>query len=390
MLKAFLHIGTPKTGTTSIQNFLQKNKKVFLQNGYLVGEILGKGNNRLLPLLAYNHGKMDDMVKVFNLYTKEALDKKQKVLIQKQKLELQNNSKTKNVIFSSEHIYSRLDSNEIKNLYNILKALGFDEVEVIVYLRNPSGLAMSLYSTAVKHGDATNEYPSPPQENQHFKYICDYEQRVKDFEEVFGKENMKVRLFEKEQLLNQSVVDDFFELFDNLKTHKQEFDFNVEEKNTSLNLLGIELLRNLNKSIPRFLDNKHNLYRGNLVEFVEKHFSTSYGGLKYTMPKAIYKEYDNFFEKSNEYIRENYFPNRRVLFKKISYEKINENYKLNGLKQEEFEMIVTFVSDLLFAKNKLINEQKQKILKLQNNKPEKSCFFEKIKKYFRKNKKFDA
>lgn len=108
------------------------------------------------------------------------------------------------------------------------------------------------------------------------------------------------------------------------------------------------------------------------------------------MPKAIYKEYDNFFEKSNEYIRENYFPNRRELFKKINYEEINENYKLNGLKQEEFEMIVAFVSDLLVAKNKLINEQKQKILKLQNKKPEKSCFFEKIKKYFRKNKKFNA
>lgn len=278
ILKAFLHIGTPKTGTTSIQKFLQKNKKVFLQKGYLVSERLGKGNNRLLPLLAYNHGKIDDMVQVFNLHTKEALDKKQKELTQKQKLELQNNSKIKNVIFSSEHIYSRLDSNEIKNLYNILKSLGFDEVEVIVYLRNPSSLAMSLYSTAVKYGDVINEYPKPPQEDQHFRYICDHEQRLKAFEVVFGKENMKVRLFEKEQLLNQSVVDDFFELFDDLKMHKQEFDFNVEEKNTSLNILGIELLRNLNKLVPRFLDNKHNPHRGDLVEFVEKHFSTSYRG----------------------------------------------------------------------------------------------------------------
>lgn len=49
--KLILHVGTPKTGTTSIQEFLRVNAKVLSRQGITVPTHLGS-NHVLLPVLA--------------------------------------------------------------------------------------------------------------------------------------------------------------------------------------------------------------------------------------------------------------------------------------------------------------------------------------------------
>ena len=41
-MTAYVHIGTPKTGTTSIQNFCEINRLLLLEQGYLYSENVDK------------------------------------------------------------------------------------------------------------------------------------------------------------------------------------------------------------------------------------------------------------------------------------------------------------------------------------------------------------
>ena len=53
-MKLFLHIGTAKTGTTNIQEFLRKNKEHLKKQDILIpSSIFYNGNHRWLPVFAY-------------------------------------------------------------------------------------------------------------------------------------------------------------------------------------------------------------------------------------------------------------------------------------------------------------------------------------------------
>lgn len=342
VMTCYLHIGTEKTGTTSIQNFLYKNRDQLLKDGILFSQSLGKRNNRGLSVLAYSPGKFDDYIKTLNLNDESALKKHQKKLFSNLKNELER-EKSKKVLFSSEHIHSRLTTiKEIYDLKRILEKLGFTKIIILVYLRDPAGIATSLYSTAVKYGDNKSKFPNPPQENNYYEHICNHERTLNWYGEVFGEDNLRVRIFEKDALINGSLIDDFLSI---IEIEKNENYKDVVSKNISLNLIGLTLLRELNKEMPRFIDNKPNPARGNLVALIEKHFEATREDkqYKYAMPQKLYNEYNEYFLKSNEYVRQKFFPQKSTLFnQKMTH--YRENFTLHS--EDELMRIIPLIVDL--------------------------------------------
>ena len=88
-LKAFrkdvdlvLHIGTEKTGTTSIQEFLKKNMVRLRENGVYIPQspMVGYGNHRWIPLIANNDDFSDEFAIIQNFKSlkdrKESINKK--------------------------------------------------------------------------------------------------------------------------------------------------------------------------------------------------------------------------------------------------------------------------------------------------------------------------
>ena len=57
-MKCILHIGTEKTGTTILQDWLYDNQAELSKVGVCLSDNLGKTNNRLVP--AYFLGHLDD------------------------------------------------------------------------------------------------------------------------------------------------------------------------------------------------------------------------------------------------------------------------------------------------------------------------------------------
>ena len=108
-MKLILHIGTAKTGTSSIQGFLKKNIDQLKRNAIYVPKVpmTADGNHRWAPLFA-NYNKSDDFVR--KLRFKSDKDKK-RVIDEKSEFiaECQNAVSTCNtIILSSEHFQSRL------------------------------------------------------------------------------------------------------------------------------------------------------------------------------------------------------------------------------------------------------------------------------------------
>ena len=96
-MKAFLHIGTPKTGTTTLQQFLHTNREKLVQDGILYPEAFGL-NSMSMVVASYDHGKRDGLSKLFYINSDGDIDDLRKKL----------NQNIKNELLANEHIHTVL------------------------------------------------------------------------------------------------------------------------------------------------------------------------------------------------------------------------------------------------------------------------------------------
>lgn len=344
-MKCILHIGTEKTGTTTLQSFLDINRDLLLKQGFLYTRSAGIRNNRYLSVAAYDPARRDDFTKSMGLFTDEQLKAFQKKTV----LALQNELNRKirpgkevTVIFSNEHIQSRLrDQEAIIRLKGVLMDLGMTEISVVVYLRNPPDIANSLFSTAIKFGH-TWKMPPPP-EDPSFENICNHANTIKKFQAVFGESAVIPRLYDKKDLVKQSIIQDFAEVVG----LKLDDAFTMPTtKNKSLSALGIELLRRINQDVPRFINNQNNPLRQDIVDYFEKHFSDS----QYIMPPELYLNYQAYFQESNEWVRQKYFPGREELFPQKQMAK----HEVLAGNASEYDHIAAAIADIWNTKNKQV------------------------------------
>lgn len=58
----YVHIGTEKTGSTTLQNFMAHNRSRLLKNGIVYTKSLGRKNNKALCYFSYPSDRRNDMV----------------------------------------------------------------------------------------------------------------------------------------------------------------------------------------------------------------------------------------------------------------------------------------------------------------------------------------
>jgi hypothetical protein len=326
-----LHIGTEKTGTTSIQEFLKKNIDQLDRNGVYVPRtpMVGSGNHRWIPLFANNDGFSDDFIVAQQFKSGE--DRKEKINRKRRQFidECQNAASACNtLILSSEHLQSRLRTvEEIQRLRDLLEEVA-DKIIIVIYIRDPLKMAISLLSTAIKSGGAPSSLPSPGQ--AYFENVCNHTQTIRRWKECFPDANILVRRFDRSFLAKGDVVIDFCsQVIDQFCEEEYEF---LKPSNETLTLTGMALLRRLNLRFPRFMDNKPNPMRGQITLFVMKN---TLDGSKFLPCRDEFEAYKNHFSESCESVRSNYFPLEESLFidqKEFAEEKIDlSNVKIDSL-----------------------------------------------------------
>ena len=333
-MECILHIGTEKTGSTSLQHFLSQNRIRLLNRGIAYTKTLGKKANNGICLLSYPVERRDNLTENINVISDKDFTQKQQKLKKRFKKEIKSIVKKRGVekfIFSSELIQSRLttekDLQQLKTL--LVDELGFEKIKVVVYLRDPALTAQSLFSTAIKFGHIWDRPPNP--DDHYFRNICDHKSTLKRFGSIFGEDSLVIRLFQKGDLIGNSIITDFLHLLQEplLPTYKLP-----KRSNPSLSYTAITLLIEINKYWQKKNGNHPNFMRRDLIRFLENSSKTKFG-----ISAQSKETYDKYFNKSNEWVRKKYFQHRETLFYKCNINN-NPQYQQNFNVDEAANLIM--------------------------------------------------
>ena len=304
-MKAFLHIGTEKTGTTTIQNFLAKNRKYLLEDGYLYPSSPGKINHIKLAIFAMKSSKIQDIHKFLGLTTPERVTKFQSQFKKNltQELSLSN---LQTVILSSEHCSSQLIFKEDIERLKIFLNNFFEEIKIIIYLRRQDKYLASLYSTGIRCG--RSEPFNLPSSKETFERRYDYYHILKKWESVFGKDKIIVKVFERNQMLEGNLITDFTNALD-LKLDNR---YKLPPKlNQSLDIYSLEYLRIINLCFKLLSkDNiSTNRHRKRIVESLLPSLERYSKGNKLLISETMAKNFMSNFYESNKQVAQ-YFLGR--------------------------------------------------------------------------------
>ena len=361
-----LHIGSEKTGSTSIQKFLRHNQKKLEEINFFVPQIFGDLNQELFPLLFYGDNKNDEL-----LIRKGFVDNNDSFIYYKKDLyksftRLINLKNNYSWIISSEFISSRLtEEKEIEKLSTELKKT-FNKLKIILYIRDPLTFYISFISEQIKRGhEINNEYFSD--ENfEKYKHILNYKKLLKLWNNFFTEEQFEVRRFYGKNEKNDfNVIEDFKACLGikNPKDYKNDFFIN-----DSLSDYALRCLSQINKSFPSSYGEINNSYRYNLEHYFRLP-TKQYG--KKIVSNDEYKLINNYFEETKNYLEENYpnipiFKLGKNLNKEKEYNSTNKYHK--ELSDHEISLL-EIIQDIYFdlrksnCKRNKLNEDISNLIK---------------------------
>ncbi len=208
MSTVFLHIGTQKTGTTALQSFLRENDERLEKNGYSY------------PLMKLNLSSIYRDRNAHFLIYKSLLEDKAEKKREEQEIwekgfqiigKLAETSQ--NIVLSDELVWHH--GNHRKNFWADLveefRKVNC-EVKVIVYLRRQDLLVQSLWNQSIKGAPRIHKSFQECMKTDHFRYYpLDYYRQLMKIAEQVNKENMIVRIYEKDQYegTDRSIYSDF-------------------------------------------------------------------------------------------------------------------------------------------------------------------------------------
>jgi hypothetical protein len=294
MTKAVLHIGTEKTGSTSVQRFLKVNRKALRARGILFPRAFGDENQMALPAAALSvFGPMRR--KMFKLNTWDEVNEFRERLRRDLRNELQV-SDYHTALMSAEHCSSRLLADtELVWLLNFLQEF-FSQIRIVVYIRRQDEFLLSTYSAHVKAG-GTNRLRIPEDELLENRY--NYWNLLSRWARVFGRQNICCRRFERRCLVSGDIVADYI---DATGIGRQDYHY-PKRLNASLDATSLEFLRLLNAHIPRVTADGINERRHHILSALAER---SDGPLA-TLPEEELRAFLSHFTDSNRNVAEEYF-----------------------------------------------------------------------------------
>ena len=208
MKTLYLHVGTPKTATSSIQTFLTMNSDKLMKYNYAYPETLEvvdyisphRNGHFLIMPIRKEDGTRDIEAQDEKVYA--GMARVHELFKQ-----------VDNIILSDESLwrvtsYSR--TRVLPMLQEMAKEHGY-QIKVIVYLRRQDQFLSSRWNQNVKSsvGEVRplGEHLKVVYKTQ--KMVVNYASKLDQLAELFGKENIIVRRFNPATWVNNSIIHDF-------------------------------------------------------------------------------------------------------------------------------------------------------------------------------------
>lgn len=314
MKTIYLHIGTPKTATTSIQTYLTKNRKTL------------KNNNLLYP--ESNHLQHLDLAVEFGLNN----SKKNINTISKEKTKKEIDDFINGDIIISSEMFSKSKSKELQAIKEFFKDY---KVVIIVYLRKHDEFYISLFQQAIKTNSKLpwNSFKDYIEFSKNRKLpFLKYKSLLDSWENYFGFENIIIRPFEKKQIKNNIIIDFFSSIGKQNLINNTNLD--LEVKNKSLDAITLKIIEKVKKD-----DSFNNEKKEKIKKFAIRKINSSFKASIFSSLELNQKIIDENIEDYN-YIAKKYLKRDELFFD------INPN---NPLKEfENFERLIEEVIDNSF------------------------------------------
>lgn len=335
MKTLFLHVGTSKTATSSIQKFCVQNKMVLAEKGFwypkairayptvssnrnahfLIGKILDEEGNRDFSEeeSAFNLG-MENLHHCFQDYD--------------------------NVVLSDERIWYASGRSH-KDLWDTLKQDAKEQgytIKIIVYLRRQDTFLSSRWNQLVKAGSCTEPWEKHVRgSSKRLSHILDYAKKIDSIAEVFGKENIIVRRFGREHFYQSSVYADFLQCLGLELTsgyQAPEMDVNPAMKGNTF-----EILRIMNTA--PVLNKYNKAYWWKLVSMCSEESDKRYQYSMFSTEEA--EEFLEQYREGNERIAREYIGDGKPLFD-YAVENLPKWDKCNEYMMEDVIRVFTVIS----------------------------------------------
>jgi hypothetical protein len=292
----YLHIGTEKTGSTTIQKFLNLRRAGLKERGILFPQSPGHENQMRLATYAMTTDSMTDLQAQYGIRSPADAESFQATFAKDFVREIEN-STSEICVMSGEHCSSRLiEDEEVERLYQLLSPL-FSQIYVVIYLRRQDGFLLSSYSTDVKYGKtAPCTVPTPEEAKERYAY----DRLLDRWARVFGRDSLIVRRFDRKRLYKGDVLEDFLNIVAPGKTEGLDRPAN---ENVSLDTETLEWLRLFNRKLPFMVDGQINPMRGNIPILLE----TISKGPRFSIDHEELQVFMERYSVSNRLVAEHYF-----------------------------------------------------------------------------------
>ena len=254
----FLHIGTSKTGTKSIQKFLEYNRENLKSQTFLYPNYNDVFNRR-----SFVKALLNGDIKKITGFIKEIIK--------------QTDSNTKNIIFSHEALYFQLFEYQYVSKNLLLALSSICQIKIIVFLRPQPDFIESLYKQYIincpkKYPLSINKYI----ELEKTKLNLDYNKSLEIFENDFGIKTISIFNY------NKNIISSFCNYLNFNNNNNDEFYIHtsISKKQTNIIKFFIPTIPNrLRKIFIRFIsilpikdnENRHFLTANERTEIAEKY-----------------------------------------------------------------------------------------------------------------------
>lgn len=333
MTVLYLHIGTPKTGTSFMQAFMRKNESALKEQGYVYPEFdfcypgIGKNRNgqfmnKQFDLAGVNY---ENCVRKIGRFAEEY----------------------ENILISEESLWN--NGGRIPQFVEDMKKKGIT-VKILVYLRRQDLYLQSQWAQNVKETMSKSfaEFAATT------KVKLDYYDRLKQLESLVGTDGLIIRVYEKQQFEGalHNLCSDYLQSVGIRWTD----DFIYEDKltNTSLSGIYLETKRMMNRN-PNFATKQNFIVPYFQAVMKEKEAVTTFSVNRY----FTYEQQIEFLEKyreSNEKIAKEFLHRKDgVLFKD---EIVKDEDERTEYTTEEYMDVVT---ELLLKQREKIDALTEKV-----------------------------